>query len=525
MVFTVWLFYEMRLFAMTHFPIPFYALALLLASLGHAPLLLAQQIQSPFFPSSPAASVVKTESVLLSKDVHHFTLANGMGLIVKPDRRAPTAVHMLWVRVGSVDEVDGSSGIAHVLEHMMFKGTPMVKAGEFSRRVAALGGLDNAFTSRDATAYHQQVPANRLREVMELEADRFANNLWPDDEFRREIEVIKEERRQRTDDSPRAQLYEMAQATLFTASPYRRPIIGWMNDIESLTPEEVREFRLRWYAPANAAVVVAGDVDVAQVRAWAEQYYGAIPARAVPARKPRIEPPQNGPRRLEHRARSSQGYLSLMFKVPQFEASALVADAVPAGPSRDALALTVLAAVLDGYRGARLDRALIQGPQRLAHSAGAYNGLYGRGPQVFTLDGVPVEGRNAQEVVDALKAQVADVAQNGVSPTELQRVKTQWIASETYKLDGLFSQARELGTAWIMGFPLDVNSRLVKHLRTITAQEVQQVAQRYFGDAQSTLAVLVPENNPLAAAFTPGNPAAPSASNASNPASPSAPVR
>ena len=331
MVFTVWLFYEMPLKAMSLPLLALLARALLVVSLGHAQSLMAQPTPAP---SAPAAA----SEVSSAPGVHQFTLANGMGLIIKPDRRAPTAVHMLWVRVGSMDEVDGSSGIAHVLEHMMFKGTPTVKAGEFSRRVAALGGRDNAFTSRDATAYHQQVPANRLREVMELEADRFAHNLWPDEEFRREIEVIKEERRQRTDDSPRAQLYEMAQATLFTASPYRRPIIGWMNDIESLTPEEVREFRQRWYAPANAAVVVAGDVDVAQVRAWAEQYYGAIPARAVPARKPRIEPPQNGPRRLEHRARTSQGYLSLMFKVPQFEASALAAEAVPAGPSRDALA-------------------------------------------------------------------------------------------------------------------------------------------------------------------------------------------
>jgi len=504
MVFTVWLFYEMPLKAMSSPLLALLARALLVVSLGHAQSLMAQPTPAP---SAPAAA----SEVSSAPGVHQFTLANGMGLIIKPDRRAPTAVHMLWVRVGSMDEVDGSSGIAHVLEHMMFKGTPTVKAGEFSRRVAALGGRDNAFTSRDATAYHQQVPANRLREVMELEADRLASNSWPDEEFRREIEVIKEERRQRTDDSPRAQLYEMAQATLFTASPYRRPIIGWMNDIESLTPEEVREFRQRWYAPANAAVVVAGDVDVAQVRAWAEQYYGAIPARAVPARKPRIEPPQNGPRRLEHRARTSQGYLSLMFKVPQFEASALAAEAVPAGPSRDALALTVLAAVLDGYSGARLDRALTQGPQRLAHSAGAYNGLYGRGPQVFTLDGVPVDGRSAQEVVDALRAQVTEVAQNGVSAAELQRVKTQWIASETYKLDALFSQARELGTAWLMGFPLDVNSRLVKHLRTITAQEVQQVAQRYFGDAQSTLAVLVPEANAPAPGARPSSPARPSA--------------
>ncbi len=422
-----------------------------------------------------------------------------MTLIVKPDRRAPTAVHMLWVRVGSMDEVDGSSGIAHVLEHMMFKGTPTVAPGDFSKRVAALGGRDNAFTSRDATAYHQQVPAHRLREVMELEADRFARNTWPDEEFRREIEVIKEERRQRVDDSPRAQLYEMAYATAFTASPYRRPIIGWMNDIESLTPEEVREFRQRWYVPANAAVVVAGDVDVAQVRRWAEQYYGAIPARALPARKPRVEPAQNGPRRLEHRARSSQGYLGLMFKVPQLEPSALAADVVPPGPSRDALALTVLAAVLDGYSGARLDRALTQGPDRLAHSAGAFNGLYGRGPQLFTLDAVPVEGKSAQQLADALRAQVAEVAKSGISAEELQRVKTQWIASETYKLDAVFSQARELGTAWLLGFPLDAHARLVRHLRTLTAEEVRQVAQRYFGEAQSTLAVLVPEAGASAA--------------------------
>ena len=470
-----------------------------LAGLCHSPALLAQvSISQPPSPSLSARA---------RQEVQQFTLANGMSLIVKPDRRAPTAVHMLWVRVGSMDEVDGSSGIAHVLEHMMFKGTPTVKPGDFSKRVAALGGRDNAFTSRDATAYHQQVPANRLREVMELEADRFANNIWPNEEFRREIEVIKEERRQRTDDSPRAQLYEMAQATLFAASPYRRPVIGWMNDIESLTPEEVREFRQRWYVPANAAVVVAGDVDVAEVRRWAEQYYGVIPMRALADRKPRIEPPQSGPRRLEHRARSSQGYLSLMFKVPQLQAVDLAAEVVLPGPSRDALALTVLAAVLDGYSGARLDRALTQGPDRLAHSAGAYNGLYGRGPQVFTLDGVPVEGQSAQQLVDALRAQVAEVAQSGVSAAELQRVKTQWIASETYKLDAVFNQARELGTAWLLGFPLDAHTRLVQHLKTITAEEVQQAAQRYFGDAQSTLAVLVPE----AGAPAPRGPASPPA--------------
>jgi zinc protease len=193
-----------------------------------------------------------------------------MAVIVKPDRRAPTAVHMLWVRVGAIDEVDGTSGVAHVLEHMMFKGTDTLAPGEFSRRVAALGGRENAFTARDYTGYYQQIPANRLEDVMKLEADRFANNRWADIEFTREIEVVKEERRLRTEDNPRALLYEALNATTFVASPYRRPIVGWMNDLEAMTPADVRDFHRRWYVPANAAVVVAGDVDVAQVRQWAE---------------------------------------------------------------------------------------------------------------------------------------------------------------------------------------------------------------------------------------------------------------
>jgi zinc protease len=422
-----------------------------------------------------------------------FILANGMTLLVKVDRRAPTAVHMLWVRVGSIDEVDGTSGVAHVLEHMMFKGTPSMGPGEYSKRIAALGGRDNAFTSRDATAYHQQIPASRLRDVMAMEADRFARNVWTDDEFKRELEVVKEERRQRIDDSPRSQLYEAARAVMFTASPYRRPIIGWMNDLDAMTPQDVRDFYQRWYVPAHAAVIVAGDVDVEQVRRWAEQYYGAIPARAVPARKPRLEPAQSGPRRVEHRARSNQPYVSLMYKVPQLDAQALQQDRLEPGPSRDALALTVLAWVLDGHSAARLDRALTQGDQRLALRAGAYNGLYGRGPQVFVLDGVPADGVASGQLIQALREQVARVAREGITALELERVKIQWMASQTYKRDALFSQANEIGNYWLLGFPLDTDRRLVQHLRSITAAEVQAVAQRYFGDDQLTEAVLVPQ--------------------------------
>ena len=197
-----------------------------------------------------------------SPKVEQFTLANGMTVIVKPDRRAPTAVHMVWLRVGSMDEVDGTTGVAHLLEHMMFKGTATLKPGDFSRTVAALGGRENAFTSRDYTGYYQQIPSNRLEDVMKIEADRFATNQWSDDEFKKELEVVKEERRLRTEDSPRALMNEALNATVFVASPYRRPIVGWMNDLDAMTPDDVRDFYRRWYVPANAAVVEIGRAHV-----------------------------------------------------------------------------------------------------------------------------------------------------------------------------------------------------------------------------------------------------------------------
>lgn len=416
-----------------------------------------------------------------------FTLSNGMTLIVKPDRRAPTAVHMLWVRVGSMDEVDGSSGVAHLLEHMMFKGTPSVPAGEFSRRVAALGGRENAFTSHDYTGYYQQIPAARLEDVMRLESDRFANNQWPDDEFRRELEVVKEERRMRTEDNPVALMHEALNATVFVAAPYRRPIVGWMSDLDALSPDDARAFYRRWYVPANAAVVVAGDVDVEQVRVLAEKYYGVLSAQPVPLRKPHDEPAQAGMKRLVFKAPASQANVALAFKVPSLQFKQGASD------DDDALALTVLSAVLDGYQGARLERALTQGPGRVADSVGAYNGLWGRGPQLFMLTGVPAAGKSADEVERALRAQVQRIAQEGVTQAELTRVKTQWVASEVFKRDSLFNQARELGSQWAQGWAVDADERLIERLRAVTAAQVQSVAARYFGDDQLTVAQLQPQ--------------------------------
>ncbi len=421
-----------------------------------------------------------------------FTLANGMTLIVKPDHRAPTAVHMLWVRVGSMDEVDGTSGVAHVLEHMMFKGTPTVKAGEFSRRVAALGGRENAFTSKDYTGFYQQIPAAHLADVMALEADRFAHNQWSDEEFSKELEVVKEERRMRTDDSPHARLSEAMMAMVYEASPYHRPIVGWMSDLDAMTPDDARAFYHRWYTPTNAVVVVAGDVDVKQVRALAEKIYGHIPQRALPVRKPRIEPEQFGIRRMDFKAPAEQASVNLAFKVPGLAPDALEHSPLDA-KAVDALALTVLSAVLDGYDGARLDRALTQPADHVADSAGSYYGLAGRGPQLFMLEGVPAQGKTAAQVEKDLREQVARVARDGVTEEELNRVKTQWVAGEVYKQDSVFNQAQSLGANWIIGAPLERDERLIARLRTVTGAQVQAVAAKYFGDDALTVATLLPQ--------------------------------
>lgn len=433
----------------------------------------------PAHGQAPAAPAVQAKTL-------QFQLANGLTLIVKPDRRAPTAVHMLYVRVGAMDETDGTSGVAHVLEHMLFKGTKTTKPNEFSQMVAAMGGRENAFTTRDITGYFQQIPAGRLEDVMRLEADRFAHNEWPDEEFKRELEVVKEERRSRTEDNPRSLLFEQLSGVVFQASPYRRPVVGWMSDLEAMTPDDAREFYRRWYVPANAAVIVAGDVDPQQVLRLAEKYYGSIPARAVPPRKPREEPPQNGIRRLEFKAPADQSYVALAFKVPQLRSFERTPE------NDDALALSVLAAVLDGYDGARLERALTRGADRIADSVDAGNGLWGRGPQLFTLTGIPAAGKTPEQVEAALRAQVAKIASEGVSEAELQRVKTRWTAGEIYKLDSIMGQAREIGQYWVLGLPLDSDQRLMARLNEITAEQVKSVAARYFGDDQLSVGILRP---------------------------------
>lgn len=425
-------------------------------------------------------------TLLLSLGAHanpfETTLANGMKVIVKEDRRAPSVVHMVWYRTGSMDEPEGVSGVAHVLEHLMFKGTKTLKAGEFNKRVAAVGGRDNAFTSKDYTAYFQQVPPSHLGQMMTLEADRMRNLVITDGEFARERAVVQEERRLRTDDQPRALVYEQLMSTAYQAHPYRRPVIGWMSDLEAMKAEDARTWYRRWYAPNNAYLVVVGDVDHKSVFEMAREHYGKIKANPLPERRISTEPEQLGPRSAVVKAPAELPYLAMAWKVPALRNP----DA-----DRDAYALQVLAAILDGYDGARLNSRLVR-DSRIAMSAGAgYDGT-GRGPSLFYLDGVPAAGQSMESLETALRAELLRIRDEGVSEAELNRVKTQALASKVYKRDSLMGQAMEIGYIEAAGLSWRDDERLLEGLREVTADEVRSVAQRYFSDDTLSIARLDP---------------------------------
>ncbi|MDP1611130.1 MAG: pitrilysin family protein [Sulfuritalea sp.] len=410
-------------------------------------------------------------------------LANGLRVIVKEDRRAPTAVHMVWYRAGSMDEKDGTSGVAHALEHLMFKGTKTLKSGEFNKRVAEAGGRDNAFTSRDYTAYFQIVPKAALPEMMKLEADRMANLKLEPNEFASEIKVVMEERRLRTDDNPHALVYEALNSLVFQAHPYRRPIIGWMDDLEHMTWQDARDWYKQWYAPNNAYVVVVGDVDHREVFRLAQKYYGANKAHALPERKPQNEPRQAGIRRVSVKAPAKLPYLAMAWKTPKLR---------DVRNDRDPYALEVLAAVLDGHDASRFSKNLVRG-SKIAQSAGAgYDGSL-RGEATFTLDGQPAEGKTIADLEAALRAELKRVQDEGVSPEELARVKIQSVAAQIYKHDSLMAQAMEIGGLEASGLAWSDLDMLLEKLKSVTAEEVQAVAKKYFTDDTLSIAVLDPQ--------------------------------
>ncbi|MDT8386055.1 MAG: pitrilysin family protein [Thiogranum sp.] len=416
---------------------------------------------------------------------HEYKLDNGLKLIVKEDHRAPVMVSQVWYKVGSSYEHNGITGISHVLEHMMFKGTGKYPAGTFSRIVAENGGEDNAFTGQDYTAYFQTMEASRLPVSFELEADRMRNLTLPREEFLKEVQVVMEERRMRTEDNPQALAYERFKAAAYITNPYRNPIIGWMSDLEQLKIDDLERWYAQWYAPNNATLVVVGDVDPEHVLALAKKHFGPLKPSTIEAAKDRPELEQRGIKRLEVRAPAELPYLMMGYKVPVV----LTADS---DTDWEPYALEVLAGVLDGGTSARLESEVVRG-DAVATSAGAGYDAYDRLQSLFMLSGTPAKDHTVKDLETEFRKQLRRLREERVPNDELARVKAQIRAAKIYEEDSIFYQAMQIGSMETIGLSWKETERFYERLEAITPEQVQAVARKYFSDTGLTVAELVPQ--------------------------------
>jgi zinc protease len=411
-----------------------------------------------------------------ASNVQEKVLANGLKVLVKEDRRAPVVVSQVWYKVGGSYEPGGITGISHMLEHMMFKGTQQYPAGEFSRIIAENGGQENAFTGSDYTAYFQTMEKSRLEISFKLEADRMRNLDLKAEELEKELQVVTEERRMRTEDKPRAKMQEQFNAVAFVNSPYKNPVIGWPSDIANYKVEDLQAWYQQWYAPNNATLVVVGDVDAQQVFKLAEQYFANLKPSDIKPLKPQDEIPQKGVRKITVKAPAKLAYLMMGYKVPVLKTAPSVSEAY---------ALEVLAGILDGGNGARLSSRLIRG-QQIAVSAGA-------GYDMFMLEATPAEGKSVFDLEYALKQEIYQLQTELVSPEELQRIKAQVLANDIYQKDSNFYQAMQLGMLETVGIGWQTADEYVQNINKVTAEQVREVARKYLLEDTLTVAYLDPQ--------------------------------
>nr|WP_298165145.1 pitrilysin family protein [uncultured Pseudomonas sp.] len=416
---------------------------------------------------------------------HEFTLDNGLKVIVREDHRAPVVVSQLWYKVGSSYESPGQTGLSHALEHMMFKGSRKLGPGEASRILRELGAEENAFTSDDYTAYYQVLARDRLAVALELEADRLASLKLPAEEFVREIEVIKEERRLRTDDNPSSKAFERFKAMAYPASGYHTPTIGWMADIERMTVEDLRAWYEAWYAPNNATLVVVGDVGASEVKVLAERFFGDIPKRAVPPAKIPLELDAPGERRITLHLRTQLPSLMMGFNVP---------GVATAESPRQVHALRLIAALLDGGYSARLPTRLERGEELVASASAWYN-AYQRGDSLFVLSATPnvQTGKTLAQVEAGLWRQLQDLQQNPPSAEELARVRAQVIAELVFDRDSITSQATAIGQLETVGLSWKLMDQELADLEVVTPADIQSAANSFFTRDRLSVAYVLPE--------------------------------
>lgn len=423
------------------------------------------------------AAVFKPES---------FTLSNGMQVVVVSNHRAPIVRHMVWYKVGSADEPKGKSGIAHFLEHLMFKATNKLKSGEFSKIVARNGGRDNAFTSYDYTGYHQTVAVDRLEVVMALEADRMRNIILDPKEIEPERQVVQEERRSRTDNSPGAKLGEQFNAALYLNYPYHDPVIGWAHEIEALTLADLKSFYDTYYRPNNAILVVDGDITAEQLRPLAEKYYGVIPAGKIPPRIRPQEPPHNAARQVTLRdARVRQ---------PSWR-RAFLAPSLIYGEKKHAYPLQVLSQIFGGGTTSRLYRSLVI-DQKIAVSAGSYYDSDGLGPSSFGISASPAPGVGMDKLAAAIEAEIAKLQNDGVTEKEVSRAKTSLQAVAIYARDSIGSGARTLGSALASGQTIDDVESWPDKIGGVTKSQIDEAAKAILVDKSSVTGLLLPPAKP-----------------------------
>ena len=418
-----------------------------------------------------------------ASDVQERVLANGLKVLVKEEHRSPVVVSQIWYKVGSSYEPSGITGISHMLEHMMFKGTNKHPAGEFSKIIAENGGRENAFTGRDYTAYFQTLEKSRLAISFELEADRMHNINLLAEELEKELQVVMEERRMRTEDNPRAKLQEYLMAMAYSNSPYRNPVIGWPTDIENYQIEDLQQWYQQWYAPNNATLIVAGDVQADEVFKLAEQYFAHIPGKAIKVLKPQTEMTQVGVRRMTVKLPAKVPYILMAYKVPSLKTGYL---------PWEAYALDVLVAVLDGGDSARLPSRLQRG-QQIASSVGAGYDLGGRLEELFMFEATPVKGKTLLDMEIALKTEIRALQKEMISARELARVKAQVQASSVYEQDSLFYQAMKLGMAETVGLGWQKSEQYRDKINQVTAEQVRLVADKYLVESQLSIAYLEPQ--------------------------------
>lgn len=433
-----------------------------------------------------AGLIGNAQASVATQPTHEFTLDNGLKVIVREDHRAPVVVSQLWYRVGSSYEPPGRTGMSHALEHMMFKGSEHLAPGQASHLLSSLGAQENAFTGRDYTAYYQVLSRDQLAIALELEADRMHGLTLPEDEFLREMEVIKEERRLRVDDNPNSLAYERFLTQAYMASPYRQPVIGWMHDLDRLTVEDLRDWYDRHYQPSNAVLVIVGDVKLEETRELVERYFGVLNNTPVAPTKAPLELPGGSERSLTVRLPVQMPSLLLGFNVPSLAT-------VTAAEAWEVHALRLLAAVLDGGYSARLASHL-ERAQAVATSASASYDGFARGDTLFMLSGIPNQATDVtlEQLEQAFWKELDELKANPPSQSELNRVQAQMTAELVYAQDSISHQANQIGMLESIGLPWTLLDEDIAALEKITPEQISAVAQRYLVPDRLTRAHILP---------------------------------